>query len=109
MGKVTMLAGLPLLAFVLAAINMPLMKLLARRYEIMALPHADSRHREPTPLLGGAGIIASILVALALAHALHGWVLIGTVGLFAVGLIDDAIVLRPRWKFLMQVAVISAM
>lgn len=109
MAKVAMLAGLPLLAFVLAAISMPLMKLLARRYGIMAAPYAGSSHREPTPLLGGAGIIAAILVALALAQALPAWVLIGTVGLFAVGLIDDAIVLLPRWKFLMQVAVISVM
>lgn len=109
MTKVTMLAGLPLLAFVLAAISMPLMKLLARRYETMALPCAESRHREPTPLLGGAGIIAATLVALALARALPAWILIGTLGLLVVGLIDDAIVLLPRWKFLMQVAAISVM
>src|SRR5579863_3402929 len=109
MAEVMTLAGLPLLALVLAAAATPLMKWVARRRGIVALMEADSRHREVVPLLGGAGIIGAILVALAIGRALPASILAGALGLFTVGLIDDAIVLRPRWKFSMQVAVVLAM
>jgi UDP-GlcNAc:undecaprenyl-phosphate/decaprenyl-phosphate GlcNAc-1-phosphate transferase len=102
-----MIAVLPLLSFALTALSLPLAKRVAGRYGIIAMPHGDAHHREPTPLLGGASILAAILVTLAIARTLPGWMLFGAASLFAVGVIDDAIVLRPLQKFLMQVAIVA--
>jgi UDP-GlcNAc:undecaprenyl-phosphate GlcNAc-1-phosphate transferase len=76
--------------------------------KIIAVPHRDSRHRQPTPVLGGASIIAAILVTLAVTRALPYWMGLGAAGLFITGLIDDTVVLRPLTKFLMQLAVVMA-
>jgi adenylyltransferase/sulfurtransferase len=102
------LAIVPALAFALCAASLPLTMRLARRLGIIAVPRADSRHREPTPLLGGLSINAAIVAAFAFAGGLRGPIALGVLGLFAVGFIDDAIALRPLRKFLMQLAVIVA-
>jgi UDP-GlcNAc:undecaprenyl-phosphate GlcNAc-1-phosphate transferase len=104
--RVLNLAIGPALAFALCALTLPLAKRLARSRGIIAIPRADSRHREPTPLLGGLSINAAILAAFAAAGALRWPVALGVLGLSGVGLIDDAIALRPLRKFLMQLAVI---
>ncbi|MGH7934164.1 MAG: glycosyltransferase family 4 protein, partial [Candidatus Binataceae bacterium] len=98
--------AVPLVAFVLAASGLPLAKRLATRYGIVATPYSDSRHSAPTPLLGGAAIVVAVLAAMAVAGALPLWMLVGAAGLFAVGLVDDSIVLKPLRKFLMQLAVV---
>ncbi|HJU27949.1 MAG TPA: hypothetical protein VJ718_02200, partial [Candidatus Binataceae bacterium] len=74
--------------------------------EIIAAPRENSRHCEPIPLLGGLSINAAILAAFAAAGALRTPIALGVLGLVAVGLIDDAVALRPLRKFLMQLAVI---
>jgi UDP-GlcNAc:undecaprenyl-phosphate/decaprenyl-phosphate GlcNAc-1-phosphate transferase len=104
--QVLRIAGIPLLAFVLASLALPLVKRLARYCRIVGVPLVDSGHRELTPLLGGVAIIGAILAALAAARALPFWMLFGAVGLFAIGLVDDAIALGPRRKLIAQIAVI---
>ena len=101
-----MLMFVPVLSFAIAALSLPLVKRLARRSGITATPYSDSEGAESSPLLGGVSIVAAILISLTIAGALPGWMLGGTLGLFVVGLIDDAIVLKPLRKFLMQVAVV---
>ncbi|HEY1852288.1 MAG TPA: hypothetical protein VGG60_14795 [Candidatus Binataceae bacterium] len=101
-----MTAGLPLASLLLAAVLMPLAKQIARRYGIVSVPYTESRHQRQTPLMGGAAIIAAILITLGVSRMLPLWLMVGTVGLFAIGLIDDAIVLPPLRKFLLQLMVV---
>jgi UDP-GlcNAc:undecaprenyl-phosphate/decaprenyl-phosphate GlcNAc-1-phosphate transferase len=98
--------GLPLLSFGLSALSLPIVIRLARRYKIVAKGHADSDEGHPTPLLGGISIVTAILIALASAKALPLWMLIGAVGLCAVGTLDDRRALEPRSKLLMQVMIV---
>ena len=95
----TMTAGLPLAALLLAAGFMPIAKRIARRYGIVSVPYTESRHQRQTPLMGGAAIIAAILIMLGVSRMLPLWLMAGTVGLFAIGLIDDAIVLLRCGNF----------
>jgi len=61
------------------------------------------------PLTGGPGLLAGMAgVLLALRPALPGGLLVGALGLFAVGLLDDARALRPALKLLLQAAVALA-
>src|SRR5665213_249363 len=100
------MAGLPLIALVLVVAAMPLARRLAIRYAIVAVPYTESRHQRQKPLMGGAAIIGAILVALAVGHILPLWLFLGSAGLFVIGLVDDAIILPPLRKFLLQIAVV---
>jgi UDP-GlcNAc:undecaprenyl-phosphate GlcNAc-1-phosphate transferase len=100
------LAAMPLIAFALAALTMPLAKAIARRLGILSAPYTEAQHKERTPLMGGAAIIAASLAAMAIGGVLPLWMLMGTAALFVVGLVDDAHVLRARWKLMAQIAVV---
>jgi UDP-GlcNAc:undecaprenyl-phosphate/decaprenyl-phosphate GlcNAc-1-phosphate transferase len=102
---VTMVA-LPLIAFAVATLSMPLAKWAALRYGIVSVPYTEATHQQRKPLMGGAAIVLAILLALAIGHVLPLWMLGGTAALFAVGLVDDATVLRPRRKLLLQIVVV---
>jgi UDP-GlcNAc:undecaprenyl-phosphate GlcNAc-1-phosphate transferase len=104
---IQMTMGMPLISFALVALATPWAKRIAARYGIVSVPYTDSRHQRQTPLMGGAAIIASILVTLALGRILPWWLLVGAAGLFVIGLVDDAIVLRPLRKFLLQLVVVA--
>jgi UDP-GlcNAc:undecaprenyl-phosphate/decaprenyl-phosphate GlcNAc-1-phosphate transferase len=83
----------------------------AARY-IVAAPRSDRWHRRSTPLLGGSGILAGLLVATAIALATGvlpaSRELAGIVGgaalLFVAGLVDDVFHLPPLAKIAAQVA-----
>src|ERR1700739_5128732 len=107
MSRELMLVGVPAISFALAMLSVPLCKWIAAWFAIIAVPYSDSRHRQPTPLMGGAAIVGAVLIALKCADALPLWLAVGATGLFAVGLVDDAIVLRPRHKFLLQIAIVG--
>ena len=100
------MAALPLIAFAITAFTMPLAKWIARRYGVVSVPYTEARHQEQKPLMGGAAIIVAILATLAVGRVLPLWMLAGTAGLFVVGMVDDALVLRPRWKLLLQIVVV---
>ena len=100
------MAALPLIAFALAALTMPLAKWIARRYGVVSVPYTDARRQEQKPLMGGAAIIAAILVTLAIGRVLPPWMLVGTAALFVVGLVDDTLVLPPLRKLLLQIVVV---
>src|SRR5271170_2278687 len=82
----------PLMAFAIAAILMPIVARLATRFGVVATPAASVLEGAPehrtVPLLGGSAIIIAVLAVLALTHALAAWLFVGGVGLMAVGLID---------------------
>ena len=100
------IAALPSVAFILAALAMPVAKWMAKRYGVVSVPYTESRHNEQKPLMGGAAIIAAILVALAIGRVLPLWMLVATTALFLVGLVDDVMVMRPLQKFLLQIVVV---
>ena len=104
---IQMTIGLSLISFALVALATPWAKRIAARYGIVSVPYTDSRHQRQTPLMGGAAIIAAILITLALGRILPWWLLAGTAGLFVIGLVDDAIVLRPLRKLLLQLVVVT--
>ncbi len=102
----------------LAALNVtPLVRDLAVRFGIV--DHPDNRrklHREPIPRVGGIAILVSYLLAFAATafgfldvHSVlpHGTMALGLLGavvvVFATGLLDDLINLRPWQKLLGQV------
>jgi UDP-GlcNAc:undecaprenyl-phosphate GlcNAc-1-phosphate transferase len=78
----------------------------AAKLRIIAIPNAESRHNASIPLLGGAPIIIAILLALALLDALPLWTFGGAIGLLGVGLVDDAIALRPISKLILEAAAV---
>jgi UDP-GlcNAc:undecaprenyl-phosphate/decaprenyl-phosphate GlcNAc-1-phosphate transferase len=78
---------------------------------IVAAPRSDRWHRRSTPLLGGSGIVAGLLVATAVALATGALPLsrelAGIIGgaalLFVAGLVDDVFHLPPLAKIAAQV------
>jgi UDP-GlcNAc:undecaprenyl-phosphate/decaprenyl-phosphate GlcNAc-1-phosphate transferase len=105
---VSNLIGLPLAAFLLAVISLPLMKRLATHYGIISAPYSDTLPARRVPLLGGIAIILSILVPLSLAGAMPLWIGAPTLALLIVGVIDDAVAMRPLKKFLLQLLIVIA-
>ena len=100
--------GLPLGAFLLAVMSLPLMKRLAVRFGIIFTPYSDTLPSRRIPLLGGIAIILSVIVPLALAGAMPLWIGGPTLALLIAGVIDDAVAMRPLKKFLLQLLVVIA-
>ena len=98
---------LPFVAgFLIAMALVPVARILALRSNIVAHPRNDRWHRGTVPLLGGVamagamlfgalvlGVAASIIVPLSAAMAM-----------FTVGLVDDALALKPTTKLIAQIA-----
>ena len=106
------LLWVPSLAFLLTAILIPIVARLATRYGVVATPAASVLESAPehrtVPLLGGSAIIVAVLTVLALSRTLSAWMLVGGLGLMVVGMIDDAVVLKPRQKFFYQLLISAA-
>lgn len=100
----TALAALTALPASLLTIGLLLRAPISRRF--VAAPQADRWHRHDTPLLGGVGIFAGIVVGVGIAvatgaiHATHELDAIvgGCAILFVAGLIDDVYTLNPIAK-----------
>lgn len=102
------LIGLPLAALLLAVISLPLMKRLATHYGIISAPYSDTLPARRIPLLGGIAIILSIVLPLSLAGAMPLWIGGPTLALLIVGVVDDAVAMRPLKKFLLQLLIVTA-
>jgi UDP-GlcNAc:undecaprenyl-phosphate GlcNAc-1-phosphate transferase len=85
------------------------MRSIARRFGWVARPRSDRWHRKPTALLGGVGIFAGFLVAYLIDRpaALSGDALLVacSAAMFAIGLVDDRVQLKPYTKLVGQIAV----
>ncbi|MGH7985436.1 MAG: hypothetical protein ACREQX_04015 [Candidatus Binataceae bacterium] len=103
-----LLAAIPSFAFIIAIGSLPLVERLSLRFHVVAPPYADAQRHVQIPLLGGAAITAAVIAAMAAARALPFWLLMGVAGLFALGVIDDAIALPPLKKFAGQLIIIVA-
>lgn len=85
-----------------------IVELAARRRRLLDIPNERSSHDTPTPRLGGLGIIAGTVTALALSGAIAdprvASVLVGAAFAAAVGLIDDVSPISVRNKLAGQIA-----
>jgi len=95
---------------------MPVAKAASIRFGIVAQPSGDRPHEKPTALLGGVGVMAGFVVAIAFVGVLSGlpshsipWLVGFAVAMCAVGLLDDVVDLRPRYKLMLELAAISAL
>jgi UDP-GlcNAc:undecaprenyl-phosphate GlcNAc-1-phosphate transferase len=90
----------------LCAVLTPAVRAVARRFGIVAAPKADRWHKKPTAMLGGVAIfLAVVTMFLIFAPATRAtWTVVGaSVLLFAVGLIDDFLHIKPYQKLIGQV------
>src|SRR5690349_19220078 len=78
----------------------------ARRFNLVAKPRADRWHKKPTALYGGVGIFLAFVATTLWRHA-HvdggNLLLACSGGMFLVGLIDDAVHLKPYAKLVGQI------
>ncbi len=84
----------------------PLVRAFARRRGYVAKPVADRWHKKPTAMLGGVAIYVATVIGLAAAGLLRGVAvpLIASSLLFAAGLLDDFLHLKPYQKLVVQIA-----
>jgi len=106
----------PLAAFLIAAAMMPLAKIASFRFGILAQPSSDHPHSTPTAVLGGLAVVAGLVAAIAFIGILAGlphhnipWLAGFAVAMCMVGLLDDIVDLRPRHKFMLELAAICAL
>jgi UDP-GlcNAc:undecaprenyl-phosphate GlcNAc-1-phosphate transferase len=88
----------------------PIARKLAWRSGTTDAPSSRKVHTEPMPLLGGAAIFASVMLALLIFGERHyvselAGILIGATLMSFLGLWDDRRPIRPVWKLVGQVAV----
>ncbi len=95
------------LAFALGLVATFLTRTAARRFGLVAKPRADRWHKKPTALFGGVGIFVGFVATYFLRRPadIHGdmLLLVCSGGMFAVGLIDDLVQLKPYAKLIGQI------
>lgn len=94
-------------AFAASALATPAVIAFARARGLLAKPRADRWHKTPTALFGGVAIWFAV-VAVGLWRlpwtAQNAGVLLGTTLMFAVGLVDDILHIKPSSKLIGQIA-----
>jgi UDP-GlcNAc:undecaprenyl-phosphate GlcNAc-1-phosphate transferase len=81
-----------MVSFLVTLVIIPIIRKLAFRFEILDYPGGRKIHQNVTPLLGGLGIYAAVMVALMAEAPRLGLllpILIGTTSIFILGLIED--------------------
>src|SRR5437870_12494141 len=96
-----------LVAFAAALALVPLCRLVAVRFGLVAKPREDRWHTREIAMLGGVAIAASILVSmLVFGQVAHLGVLFAAAGLmFLTGLVDDIWSLKPTTKLVVEIGV----
>jgi UDP-GlcNAc:undecaprenyl-phosphate/decaprenyl-phosphate GlcNAc-1-phosphate transferase len=90
----------------LCALLTPIVRALARRFGIVAAPKADRWHKKPTAMMGGVAIFLAVVTAFLLfaPASRASWIVVGaSTLLFAIGLIDDFLHIKPYQKLIGQV------
>lgn len=96
-------------AFIVSATFVPVARRLAVAHGYVAAPRQDRWHRRPTALLGGVAIVLTVLLlAVVAGHVSRiALQLAGGAFIFAVGLTDDLISLKPSTKLVAEIALAS--
>ncbi|MGH7925182.1 MAG: hypothetical protein ACREQH_11405 [Candidatus Binatus sp.] len=91
----------------------PVAKAASVRFGIVALPSSERPHSKPTALLGGLAVMAGFVAAIGLVGILSGlpyhsipWLAGFALAMCLIGLLDDIVDLRPRHKFMLELAAI---
>jgi UDP-GlcNAc:undecaprenyl-phosphate GlcNAc-1-phosphate transferase len=93
-------------AFALTLALTPVVRALARRWNLVARPKTDRWHKKPTAMLGGVAIWLAVVSTYVgfVPHTPYTWVVVGgSTLLFLVGLMDDLIHIKPYQKLIGQV------
>jgi len=92
-------------SLIVCALLTPLVRALARRRGFVAAPKKDRWHQKPTAMLGGVAIFAATMAFLAFVpQNPASWAVLGaSTLLFAVGLVDDFLQIKPYQKLIGQV------
>ncbi|HEX5707269.1 MAG TPA: hypothetical protein VFX96_08235 [Pyrinomonadaceae bacterium] len=94
-----------LVSLALALALTPVVRALAFKFGIVARPRTDRWHRRTTAMLGGAAIFLTTIIGylLFVPHTPQGWVVVAASSfLFAVGLVDDLLHIKPYQKLVGQ-------
>jgi UDP-GlcNAc:undecaprenyl-phosphate GlcNAc-1-phosphate transferase len=92
-------------AFAASAMATPAVRALARRFGAVAMPRTDRWHRKPTAMMGGIAIFVAVMATVPVLVKQSGevWVVLATSTLlFAVGLVDDFLKIKPYQKLIGQ-------
>jgi UDP-GlcNAc:undecaprenyl-phosphate GlcNAc-1-phosphate transferase len=103
---------LPFLAgFLIALVLVPVARMLAHRTNIVARPRNDRWHRGTVPLLGGVAMAGGMFFGAILLNVAAEIVvpLSAAMAMFIVGLVDDALALKPTTKLIAQIAMAATM
>jgi UDP-GlcNAc:undecaprenyl-phosphate GlcNAc-1-phosphate transferase len=96
----------PAVSFALVLGLTPVVRMLARRLDLVAKPKTDRWHKKPTATMGGLAIWLAVVTTylLFLPHTPQTWVIV-TVStfLFFVGILDDLIHTKPYQKLIGQI------
>jgi UDP-GlcNAc:undecaprenyl-phosphate/decaprenyl-phosphate GlcNAc-1-phosphate transferase len=95
-----------LLSFLICLILTPLVRLFAHKYGIVARPKIERWHKKPTAMMGGVAIFLSLIIVYLLflpKNEGNLTVVLASSYLFAVGLIDDFLHIKPYQKLIGQV------
>ena len=93
------------ISLVLSAVLTFAVRSFARKYGFVAKPKTDRWHKKPTAMMGGVAIfLATLLVFLLFVEqTAQSWIVMGGASLlFLVGLIDDALNIKPYQKLIGQ-------
>jgi UDP-GlcNAc:undecaprenyl-phosphate GlcNAc-1-phosphate transferase len=101
-----------LAALVFSVLSVPVVRRVARRYNVMDAPSARKVHASPVPLLGGAAIYLGVILSLVLIGHLEyvqqmASILIGATMMSVLGMWDDKWPLGPLAKVVGQVGAAS--
>jgi UDP-GlcNAc:undecaprenyl-phosphate GlcNAc-1-phosphate transferase len=100
------MAALFLLPFGATYFILPKIISLAGEKGLLDYPGRRKVHQSPRPRIGGIGIMLGILVAIPLMGLWVHFYLAGASILFLIGVLDDLLELRPRLKFMAQIAAV---
>jgi UDP-GlcNAc:undecaprenyl-phosphate/decaprenyl-phosphate GlcNAc-1-phosphate transferase len=95
----------------LSAALVPVCRVIARRFGVVAHPRDDRWHRTTVPLLGGLALAVTLLVGMLVTRAAFEMVvpLAAALLISIVGLVDDVLSLKPATKLIAQIALAAAL
>jgi UDP-GlcNAc:undecaprenyl-phosphate GlcNAc-1-phosphate transferase len=99
-------------AAVASVIATPVAIKVAARIDFLDRPRGYRQHLRPTPLLGGAAVVAAFLLAALVVAGASGrlLVLLGcSAGMWALGTLDDRFGITPKWRLLAEAGAAAAL
>ncbi|MGE3274273.1 MAG: hypothetical protein AB7O67_04120 [Vicinamibacterales bacterium] len=103
-----------LVAAVVSAVACGIARRIALGHGAVVPPRPDRWHQEPTPTLGGAGIVAAVVLVLAAVQVMPGATLtrphetavpVAALAMFVIGFLDDRLQLSPLAKLVSSLVV----